>query len=205
LNSSSSSPPVASEEANNNLRFNGCRYEAVPSNSSLQPTRYSIAAWFKTNTDNRAVTYIISKGGVGGELPGTNMNYGLLMTSGERIRGGFETTTGEDYFVNSSSAYDDGLWHYAVLTYNGSILKLYMDGKEIAAKPTGGASPDNTGQAPVVIGATSRNLDRYFTGSIDEVRIWNRAITSTEVSGSSSLSSLMMCGFVASLCPCKLI
>jgi hypothetical protein len=181
LNSSSSSPSVASEEDNNNLRFNGCQYEAVPSNTSLQPTRYSIAAWFKTNTDSRVVTYIMSKGGVGGENPGQNMNFGLLMTSGERIRGGFETRTGEDYFVNSSSSYDDGLWHYAVLTYNGSTLKLYMDGREIAAKPTGGAVPDNTGQAPVVIGATSRGLDRYFTGSIDEVRIWNRAITPTEV------------------------
>jgi predicted phosphodiesterase len=181
LNSSSSSPSVASEEANNNLRFNGCRYEAVPSNTSLQPINYSIAAWFKTNPDNPTDTYIINKGGVGGENPGQNMNFGLFMTRGEKIKGGFETMTGEDYFVNSSSSYEDGLWHYAVLTYNGSTLKLYVDGIEVAATPTGGAVPDNTGRDPVVIGATSRGLDKYFTGNIDEVRIWNRAITSTEV------------------------
>jgi hypothetical protein len=181
LLNSPSSPSVASKEDNSNLRFNGCRYEAVPSNASLQPMRYSIAAWFKTNTDNPADAYIINKGGVGGEKNGTNMNFGLFMTPGERIKGGFETITGEDYFVVSPASYDDGLWHYAVLTYDGSTLRLYMDGREIAAAPTGGAAPDNTGQAPVVIGATSRSLERYFTGSIDDVRIWNRAITPTEV------------------------
>jgi hypothetical protein len=184
LLNSPSSPSVASEE-DNNLRFNGCRYEAVPSNTSLQPIRFSIAAWFKTNTDDPTLKYIINKGGSGAETPGKNMNFGLLMTEDERIQGGFEDLSGADHFVLSPNKYNDGSWHYAVLTYDGSKLKLYMDGIEIAATmaatPTGGIMPDNTGEYPVVIGANSHELDRYFTGSIDEVRIWNRAITSTEV------------------------
>jgi hypothetical protein len=180
LLNSPSSPSVASEE-DNNLRFNGCRYEAVPSNTSLQPIRFSIAAWFKTNTDDPTLKYIINKGGIGTDKPGKNMNFGLLMTEQERIQGVFEDPSGTDHSVLSLNKYNDGSWHYAVLTYDGSTLKLYMDGIEMAATPTGGVMPDNTGEYPVVIGANSQKLDSYFTGSIDEVRIWNRAITSTEV------------------------
>ena len=47
---------------------------------------------------------------------------------------------------------------------------------------TASATPDNTGIQPVRIGANSLALNGYFTGNIDEVRIWNRALSSTEIS-----------------------
>ena len=43
------------------------------------------------------------------------------------------------------------------------------------------ATPDNTGTQPVRIGANSLALNGFFTGNVDEVRIWNRALSSTEI------------------------
>ena len=78
------------------------------------------------------------------------------MTSAEKIKGGFETSTGADHFVTSPNTYNDNQWHYAVVTYGGSTVKLYIDGVQVASKSTSGASPDSSGTKPVRIGANSR-------------------------------------------------
>jgi hypothetical protein len=67
------------------------------------------------------------------------------------------------------------------LSYDGSTLRLYADGQQVASKSTSGAVPDNTGTQSLRVGANSLQLNGQFTGSIDEVRVWNRAISSTEV------------------------
>ena len=46
------------------------------------------------------------------------------------ISGGFETESGEDFEVNSTAKYNDGKWHYVLLSYDGSLLRLYLDGKK---------------------------------------------------------------------------
>ena len=70
------------------------------------------------------------------------MNYGIWMNSAEKIKGGFETSSGTDYFVTSPASYSDNKWHYAVVTYGGSTVILYIDGVQVATKSTSGASPD---------------------------------------------------------------
>ena len=46
---------------------------------------------------------------------------------------------------------------------------------------TSSAIPDKTGIQPVRIGANSLSLNGFFIGFVDEVRIWNRALSSTEI------------------------
>ena len=45
-------------------------------------------------------------------------------------------------------------WHYAVVTNDGSTLRLYVDNVQVATKSTGGASPESSGTKPVRIGVT---------------------------------------------------
>ena len=153
----------------------------IPNHSSLQLTLFSAAAWFKTTKDHYTEQMIVNKGGIGLETAGNNMNYGIWMDSAEKIRGGFETSIGTDYIAASSSTYNDGSWHYAVVTYDGSIVRLYVDGMQVGTKITS-TTPDTGGSQPLRIGANSQALNRYFKGDIDEVRVWDRAITATEAS-----------------------
>ncbi|HEX7140870.1 MAG TPA: LamG-like jellyroll fold domain-containing protein, partial [Nitrososphaeraceae archaeon] len=44
--------------------------------------------------------------------------------------------------------------------------------------------PDNTGDQPLRIGANSLNEDKFFTGDIDEIRLWNRALNMSEIKDS---------------------
>ena len=58
---------------------------------------------------------------------------------------------------------------------------LYVDGSQIGSRSTSGASPDNLGIQPVRIGANSQSANSFFVGNADEIRIWNRALSSEEV------------------------
>jgi hypothetical protein len=166
----------------------------IANNSSLQLTMFSIASWFNTqmNLSDGSNAFIVTKGGMGSDSMGKNMNYGIWMTFTDsgNIHSGFENSSGANYFLTSPLNYNDGKWHYAVATYDGSAVKLYMDGVQVASNlttTTPGTIPDNTGIQPVRIGANSLSLDSedgggYFIGSIGEIRVWNRSLSAEEVS-----------------------
>jgi hypothetical protein len=146
----------------------------------LQLQKFTVASWFQTSTDYTSSVYVVNKGGSGSETPGTNQNYGIWMSASEQVQAGFETTGGADNYVTSPLAYSDGKWHYAVATFDGAKIVLYIDGSQVATKSTT-AVPDSTGTQPVRVGANSRAANGFFIGFADEVRVWNRAISALEI------------------------
>jgi hypothetical protein len=165
------------------LVLTGSNYQDTPSSASLQLSQFSVAAWFKTSTNFASEGFIVNKGGIGSDSAGQNMNYQISMTSAEQIKAGFETSSGADQFVTSTNTYNNGQWHYAVVTNDGSNLRLYIDGVQVSVKATGGASPESSGTKPVRVGANSRVTPpgNFFTGEVDEVRVWNDDLTSQQV------------------------
>ena len=109
------------------------------------------------------------------------MNYGIWMTASENIQGGFETSKGSGKFITSSNTYNDNQWHHAVVTYDGSILRMYIDGSEVGSKSIKqGQGPDSSSDNDLVIGANSAiPADNFFIGNIDGVGVWDRALNQT--------------------------
>jgi hypothetical protein len=124
---------------------------------------------------------IVNKNGVGLDSAGYNLNYGIWIDKSEKIKGGFEGADGANYFVVSNNTYNDGKWHYAVVTYDGAIVNMYIDSILIGNLSTT-VTPDNGGNNdyPLRIGSNSQGNDAYFTGEIDEVRVWSRALSANE-------------------------
>ncbi len=153
----------------------------IPDAQKLKLTKFSVAAWFKTTSNFGDEAYIVNKGGHGTDTAGNNMNYGLWITSAEKLRGGFETSSGADRFVTSPNSYNNGQWRHGVVTYDGtSTVRLYIDGVQVAKTST--SSFPEINNHPLRIGSDSRIVDDdLFIGSIDEVGIWNRVLTSTEI------------------------
>src|SRR6476469_6594729 len=144
-------------------------------NNTSSVSKFSVAAWFKTSNDYNTNAFIVNKAGDTG-----NMNYGIWMNNAEKIQAGFETSTGKPMYATSPLSYSDGKWHYAVVTYDGSIINLYVDGLMVATKSASG-SPDNGGEEPVRLGANSDSLSNYFIGDVDEVRVWSSALSAQQV------------------------
>jgi hypothetical protein len=125
----------------------------------------------------------VNKGGFNTDEIGENMNYGIWLSRTGTVQGGFEIKSGENFEVNSTARYNDGKWHFILLSYDGSLLRLDIDAKKQVSttKQTNGAIPDTTGDQPFRIGANSLEEDKFFTGYIDEVRVWNRGLTDEEI------------------------
>src|SRR2546428_9113589 len=160
----------------------GSNFFDIPHRPTLSLVKFTAAAWFKTSKNYTGDALIVNKGGFGSEAAGQNLNYGIWMDKDEKIRAGFETASGTDYFLRSTSTYSDNSWHYAVVTYDGSIVRLYIDGLQVAGRTFAITPPDTGGTQPLRIGANSQANNNYFTGGIDEVRVWDRALFATEVS-----------------------
>jgi len=143
----------------------------------------SVAAWFNADTFSGSSTdpRIISK------ASGTGANEHIFMLgvlqSGStqrlrvRIRIGGVTTT----LIASGGDISTGTWYHAAATYNGSILKIYLDGTRVGSVPLFG-NVDTDPSIPVTIGSQPPGAGgQYFDGLIDDVRILQRAISENEI------------------------
>jgi hypothetical protein len=70
------------------------------------------------------------------------------------------------------------VWTHLATTYDGATLRLYVNGLEVANTPVTGLV--TTSRRPLRIGGNSV-FGEYFQGRIDEVRIYNRALSVTEI------------------------
>src|SRR3989339_171669 len=68
----------------------------------------------------------------------------------------------------------DGEWHHLALTYDGATLLAYIDGVKTGEK----AATGNIKTAPSFVGRSGAS---YSNSTIDEVAIWNRALSATEM------------------------
>src|SRR5215203_1661039 len=175
------------------IEFTGINYEDIVNSRDINPNSFTISVWFSTamnvtgEIDN---AFLINKGGFGSDRPGFNLNYGIWLNNREQVAGGFETLTGDDYFIASQAPYSDGVWHNAILTFDEKLhlLKLYMDGLEVATNSTNiGITPDTTGKQPVRLGANSfenkGTINGNYTGQLDDIQIWDYAFTKEQADG----------------------
>jgi len=83
------------------------------------------------------------------------------------------------YYAQASGTIDTN-WHHLAVVHDGSKYQVYLDGSSVT---TTGATPLMTSQQ-ITIGARGRtdgSIASYFNGKIDEVAIWNTALSSDAV------------------------
>ena len=78
-----------------------------------------------------------------------------------------------------------GSWNHISLTHTSDAVNIYLNGIQIYTRFYTGRNSDiiNSSQ-PVRIGAyqlENGNISNYFNGKMDEIRIWNRALTESEI------------------------
>lgn len=91
---------------------------------------------------------------------------------------------GFDYDVYPPAAADskklvDGEWHYVGCTYDGSLLKLYIDGKSINEFTRGGYA---TKRNAYMLGKSNHaGKENFFQGKMAQVRLYSRALGEEEI------------------------
>lgn len=159
----------------------------VPNNPTLAVRHITLAAWIKTSYSDAVWRRIIDK----------QWDHGFAMSIGGAYTGkgketsprwkGRATSEMNGKFFASDEVVADGQWHHLVTTFDGRQQKLYVDGKlQHVGKPWNGAVESNAHD--LTIGANHSNPDprldevgTSFVGTIDEVMMYDHALTAEEV------------------------
>jgi hypothetical protein len=145
----------------------------------------SISAWFKSNETKHAS--IISKywnaswNGWAVNVNSSSISPFYLRSFGKQIIGNHHETYGEN--KKFGSTYESNLWNHVVLVYSNEGGELYLKGKLKDTKSWKGEAGSPSTSQPVNIGLYRKNINGgdFFKGSIDDVRIYDRALSEDEV------------------------
>ena len=154
------------------LLFNGTNAVVTISNSvPLElTTGMTIEAWVNPSVVNSAWRDVIYKGKDNYYLEGTSMSAGV-----PGIGGTFGTS---DQVLYGAVALPTNTWTHLAATYDGTTTRLYVNGAQVASQAQTGAIATSTN--PLQIGGDSF-YGQFFQGTIDEVRIYNVALTAAQI------------------------
>ena len=135
----------------------------------------TIAAWLRP--DRKGTQYVVRKGRYG-ESDGYALN---LSSSGKLFARFNQHSEGNAFKLLSSRPYptDGTTWIHAAMTFDGQEIRLYLDGAlDVSLAAPGLVIAQNA--EPLSVGAQMDGL-RPFDGSIDELRLYDRALSAAEV------------------------
>ena len=167
-------------------QFNGTSsYIQIPYTPSLTPTSGSVAAWIKVNGTFNNLQQILFGQSFGRPQLYANSSYrcGYLSSAATSWRSTSSTGLNDFATVCGSSALDDSEWHLVVGTYTSTGLSIYIDGNLEGSINTN-LVQNQTITQPFYIGGFGPQAGnyQYFNGKIDDVAVWNRVLSSSEIS-----------------------
>lgn len=161
------------------LRFARNGQVTLPDDAGLEPATITIAAWVRGFGSPGTFRYVFSKG------------------SSSCLRGSYGVYTaqsgGAAFYVSGDGWYTvspevspkviwDGRWHRLVGSYDGHVVRLYVDGLRIGSAVEGPTHIEYglTSKTPI-IGNYSGGCQLPFSGDIDDVGVWDAALSDAEV------------------------
>ncbi|MGD2146812.1 MAG: proprotein convertase P-domain-containing protein [Anaerolineae bacterium] len=138
----------------------------------VSETVYGLALWFKTSCADCGI-FSVDDGALGSN--GNDRH--VYLSSGNLCSRVWSNET----ICTAGVDYADGNWHHVVHTFGGDVggQQLYVDGVEQASGAQD--SSDFTWQTGVNVGFSNDAGDPYFEGRLDDVRLYKRALISTEI------------------------
>ncbi len=172
--------------ATNCVKFSGTTSIVIVTNAAdLNPYPFTATAWFRT-------TNAVSLQVIAAKYADSSFNGWVLAVSGGQLRGflyrnGSSLNKAIDATVGPNIA--DGGWHQAALLVDTNGGRIFLDGNLLASNAWSGTAGAITSIAPLTLGAlTNAAPNRYpFLGVVDEVALWSRALTATEIAAQKNL------------------
>ncbi|MFO7969946.1 MAG: LamG domain-containing protein, partial [Candidatus Izemoplasmatales bacterium] len=140
---------------------------------AVNPALFSVSMWIKPESFDNDFNNILST------RDGTTGGYAFYIDDDTPFVLRAYTFSGITTITPSTESLIAGEWYHAVMTYNGSVIKLYING----VLNNTGTQAYTQSNKNITLGSDDANTgDDFYDGIIDEVGIWSRALTSDEVS-----------------------
>ena len=167
---------------NTYLDFDGADYVDIVDSDDLDLTggSFTLSAWIRPdgwgqNDQGRVIDH-------GGGSSG-NQGWTLQLVNSSSL--GFPQTlrmqinNSNQLLMSDAGAVSLGVWQHLAVTYDAGALQIYVDGVARGAWTT--VPVPVARNAPVRIGGRATDDQRGFDGAIDDVRIWDRALSQQEI------------------------
>ncbi len=153
-------------------------YVTVPHNSAYNVTDFTVSLWTYYNgagTGGKQYWTLLNKQntGNGNDDPFHMLVYSANNAPGIRVGNGSTAIN----LSSASTPLNDNRWHFVTASRQGTTIKLFVDGIQ---KDTQQLSGSTTNSAVMAFGVWP-NYVNYYNGLLDEIRIYNRALTDDEI------------------------
>ncbi|NND11461.1 MAG: LamG domain-containing protein, partial [Flavobacteriaceae bacterium] len=131
---------------------------------------FTASSWIKTDGANALgsdKTIVAKNNGTVG--------YKFFVTNSNIVSFSVGTTAADR--IDSNTAIPDNVWHHVSVSYDGSIARLYIDGVLDNSKTLTSPTPNGSEFAIGAVFVDKADVRDYFKGSIDEIRVWDTALT----------------------------
>jgi len=180
------SPTFATGEGRTALDVNGTsQYASIPYSADLVPANITVSTWVKFDVLDDTYDSIVWQNG---SSESEYSSYAL-----RRYRSGLSApyTNVMAFYVNTTSGHlpngvisdqpaEANRWYHLVGTYDGATAKLYVDGVFNSSEALTGDIKQYSGSS-LDFGRNSIWSDQNLDGKVDDTRIWNRALSASEV------------------------
>ena len=152
------------------------QYVALPSGVVSSNDTITVAAWVNLDTVSNW-TRIFDFGS------GTATNMFLTPKNGAngKIRFGIKNNGSAEQIIDGQAALPTGGWHHVAVTLNGPTGTLYVDGVQVGINNAMTLKPSTMGATSQNWIGRSQYADPYLDGRVDDFRIYNLALTTSEV------------------------
>ena len=155
----------------------------IAHNQTLNCSTVSISVWFNTNNflaSNGFGPHLLSKRETSGWGNSFQMNVGLNQAQNSCWADWSILGNGGIYYSNSTIL-NTGNWFNLVYTHDGTNVKLFLNGALVQTIVSPGLLTFNS--LPLWFGArpNAGNNSNWFNGKLDDIGIWNRALTECEI------------------------
>jgi len=116
---------------------------------------------------------------------GNDFSYALYAHDGGTLPAGAPVPSGNIRALNAErtlrgvSQLPIGSWTHVATTYDGATQRLFVNGVQVASRAQTGTIEVSDGA--LRIGGDTAFADEFFQGAIDEVRVYNRALSAAEI------------------------
>ena len=151
-------------------------YVEIPHSTSLNLDTMTVETWFRSDMEGEWFRTLIAKyGATSGQLESWGLGWVLNDSLGVFFR---DTGGTMDYIAAPEGLGLDNRWHHIAAAIDADSLWLYIDGYLIGAKERTVAAGGFKNTQPVTL---AHHFRAYTRCSLDETRIWNKALTGDEI------------------------
>lgn len=152
------------------FRSANSRYLQIADNNLLDMSgSFTVGIWVRPSSRASELMSIVSK----------DNNYEFHINSNGLVNWWWQTTANQTHQFNSSATVPLNTWTHVAIRFSPGAQRIFING--VAAGSASFSGTPRTNNLPFQVGQDQGELQRFFNGAMDELRVYNRALSDAEV------------------------